>query len=147
MREHGQTQRRWLARAIAAAAVLTLPPLAVMGSCFLDAHGVETASARSDSLSPTTLALADVTVDVAFAPEALELSRDQVLNWITMSAQAVVHYYSRFPVPHVRMLLTPYQRSRRPFWHHLWWSRPIDQGLARSIHYRSDVAAGLGYDA
>jgi hypothetical protein len=36
----------------------------------------------------------------------LELSRDQVLNWITASARAVAHYYGRFPVPHVRILLT-----------------------------------------
>ncbi len=108
MRDRSQTQRRWIARAIAAAAVFTLPPLAFMGSRFLVAHAAEVTSAQSDSLSPATLTLADVTIDVAFAPGALELSRDQVLNWITASAQAVAHYYGRFPVPQVRMLLTPF---------------------------------------
>src|SRR5215813_6031514 len=107
MRGRSQTQRRWTARAIAAAVVFTLPPLAFRGSRFLDADAGKATAAQSPSLSPARLTLAEGTIDVAFTPGALELSRDQVLHWITASAQAVAHYYGRFPVPHVRILLTP----------------------------------------
>ena len=99
--------RRWVASVIAAADILIRPlsvsetagsPLAAM------AKPVDT---PTDSLSPAQLTVENVTLDVTFSPGTLDLSRPQVLEWITGSAQGVAHYYGRFPVPHVRILLTP----------------------------------------
>jgi hypothetical protein len=99
--------RRWVASAIAAAGILisllSLPrtadwPLAAVA---------KPADTPADDLSPAQLTGENVTIDVTFSPGTLDLSRAQVLEWITESAQGVARYYGRFPVPHVRVLLTP----------------------------------------
>ena len=109
MRERRQARRRWIAPTVAVAVVLTLLQLAFTTKRFHLAYSPKTAFAQSDSLSPATLTLENATIDIAFAPGALELSRDQVLKWITASAQAVASYYGQFPVPHVRLLLIPFR--------------------------------------
>ena len=108
MRDRRHLPRCWISPAVAVTAVLALLPPAFITSRFCMADSAETASAQFDSISPTTLTLANATIDIAFAPGALELSRDRVLQWITASAQAVISYYGQFPVPRVRLLLTPF---------------------------------------
>lgn len=93
MNTRPHTLNRRMAFAVAVAGVLTL---------LLLVHSAEVTSEQFNRLSPTTLALANVTIDIAFAPGALVLSQDQVAQWVTTSAQAVVAYYGQFPVPHVR---------------------------------------------
>lgn len=85
------------------AASLTLLPLS---------SRAEAASEQAQPLFPTTITLANVTIDVAFAPGALALSREQVSRWVTASAQAVIAYYGQFPVPRVRLLLMPFAGDR-----------------------------------
>lgn len=58
-------------------------------------------------LAPVQLQVANVTIDVSFASGTLTTPREALLQWITTSAQAVAHYYGRFPVPRLRLLLTP----------------------------------------
>jgi hypothetical protein len=48
------------------------------------------------------------TIEVAFAPGPLDLSREALLDWVAASARAVTAYYGRFPVPRVRVLLIPF---------------------------------------
>ena len=109
MRDRRQARRRWIAPAVAVAAVFMLLPLVFTAKRFHFSHSAELRSAQSNSLSPARLTLANATIDIAFAPGALELSRDHVLKWITASAQAVAYYYGQFPVPHVRLLLIPFR--------------------------------------
>ena len=53
------------------------------------------------------LQVANVTIAVEIAPGRLTLSRDQVLAWISEAARAVVHYYGRFPVSQLQILVFP----------------------------------------
>lgn len=62
---------------------------------------------QADRLSSAQLTIAGSTIDVTFAPGQLTLSRTQVLHWTTASAYAVANYYGHFPVPRLRVLLTP----------------------------------------
>ncbi len=109
MSDQGKKKRGGNVRVIAIAGASMLLQALFTREGFLIAHAGETSSSQSESLSPATLTLANATIDIAFAPGTLELSRDQVLNWITASAQAVGSYYGRFPVRHVRLLLTPFR--------------------------------------
>lgn len=108
MRGRRRTRKRWLALAVARAVVLVFLPLVLTAKHLHFSHNFETAFAQSNNLSPATLTLANATIDIAFASGALELSHDQVLQWVTASAQAVTSYYGQFPVPHVSLLLTPF---------------------------------------
>ncbi|HXG17519.1 MAG TPA: hypothetical protein VNN62_00395 [Methylomirabilota bacterium] len=104
-----QTRKRWNVLAVAAVVLLAFLPLVFTTKHLHFSHTTETAFAQSNSLSPATLTLANATIDIAFAPGALELSRDHVLKWTMASAQAVASYYGQFPVPHVRLFLTPFK--------------------------------------
>lgn len=97
-----------VALAVAMAVVLAFLPLVFTAKHLYFPHSAAAASAQSNSLSPATLTLANATIDIAFASGALELSQDQVLQWVTASAQAVISYYGEFPVPRVRLLLRPF---------------------------------------
>src|SRR5262245_57334134 len=98
--------RRWVASVIAAADIL-ISPLSVSGTAGSPlAAMAKPADTATDNFSPAQLTVENVTLDVTFSPGTLDLSRPQVLDWITGSAQGVARYYSRFPVPHVRVLLT-----------------------------------------
>ncbi len=46
-------------------------------------------------------------IQIDFAPGSLEISREQVVNWIDTAARAVSEYYGRFPVPRDRVLVIP----------------------------------------
>src|SRR5262245_19509557 len=99
--------RSWVASVIAAAGILIGPPPVPGTAGSPLAAMAKPADTPTDSLSPAQLTVENVTLDVTFSPGTLDLSRPQVLEWITGSAQGVAHYYGRFPVPHVRILLTP----------------------------------------
>jgi hypothetical protein len=64
----------------------------------------------TDSVAPgesTQLTVANATIDVVFAPGAFVLPRTTLLQWVTTSAQAVAHYYGRFPISRLRLTLIP----------------------------------------
>ncbi len=60
---------------------------------------------------PAQLQVANVSIEVTFAAGKLQTPRERLLQWITTSAQAVTHYYGRFPVPRLWVLLTPEAKS------------------------------------
>jgi hypothetical protein len=47
------------------------------------------------------------TLQVDFAPGALDLPAPQILQWVQNAAAAVATYYGRFPVPRDRVLIVP----------------------------------------
>jgi hypothetical protein len=64
----------------------------------------------TDSTPPaasTQLTVGNATINVSFAPGKPKLSHQMILQWVTTSAQAVAHYYQRFPVSRLRLTLTP----------------------------------------
>jgi len=42
-------------------------------------------------------------IDVTLPEEKLKVSRQDLMNWIKSAADAVSHYYGRFPVPHLTL--------------------------------------------
>ncbi len=65
------------------------------------------AGQSTEQLSSAQLQVENVSIEVTFAPGKLQTPREYLLQWISNSAQAVAHYYGRFPVPRLRLLLTP----------------------------------------
>jgi len=98
--------RRWIVSAIIVAGILTNSGSGLETDYFLPAVAEEQIDISGDNLSPARLMVANVTIDLTFSSGTLEVSRAQVLEWVTTSAQGVVRYYGRFPVSHVRLLLT-----------------------------------------
>ena len=60
-----------------------------------------------DRLPQTEIKVAGSSLHVGFAPGTLALSNAQVIAWIKHSADVVAHYYARFPVASVRILIVP----------------------------------------
>ena len=65
-----------------------------------------------DRLPKSDLEIAGGTIKVAFAPGDIALPKEQVLDWVRMSAKAVSTYYGRFPVSSLRLLLVPVDGAR-----------------------------------
>jgi len=65
-----------------------------------------------ERLPQTDLDVPGGVIHVAFAPGAIALPADKVLNWIRMSATAVVTYYGRFPVAELKLLIVPVDGTR-----------------------------------
>jgi len=63
--------------------------------------------ADDGQLAPATLQVAGARIDITFARGKLGLGRQQILDWITASAQAIGNYYGCFPVPRMSMLIQP----------------------------------------
>lgn len=60
-----------------------------------------------DKLKHTILKVENTTLKIGFAPGKLDLSNQQILNWITNSAEVVAKYYGQFPVDNARVLIVP----------------------------------------
>lgn len=60
-----------------------------------------------DKLKHTILKVENATLKIGFAPGKLDLSNQQILNWITNSAEVVAKYYGQFPVNSARVLIVP----------------------------------------
>src|SRR5215475_14335213 len=73
--------------------------LAVLISLSLRQH------ARADERDPdaVTLHVTGATIDVSLPDETMKLKRQDLLNWVKASANAVSTYYGRFPVPHLTL--------------------------------------------
>jgi hypothetical protein len=57
--------------------------------------------------STQTVRIGGATLQIDFAPGALDLTPAQILPWIQRAAQAVTVYYGRFPVLRARILIVP----------------------------------------
>src|SRR5215510_13880104 len=87
---------------VVAMVILLLQPVLIPS-----AGAAESKKNSPESLAPTKLTVENVTLNVSFAPGALDLSQSAVLDWVATSARAVARYYGQFPVPYLRLLLTP----------------------------------------
>ncbi len=63
--------------------------------------------AEFDRLAQTRMPVPGGEIVVAFAPGALALPRERVLEWIRSAATAVATYYGRFPASPTRLLVVP----------------------------------------
>ena len=62
---------------------------------------------NSSVLSPASLRIGASTIDVAFSPGDLDLSRDRILAWVSKAARAVALYYGQFPVTRAQVRVHP----------------------------------------
>lgn len=58
-------------------------------------------------LAQTDVKVPGAVLKVAFAPGAMALRKQVVLDWIALSAEAVATYYGRFPVREAKLLIVP----------------------------------------
>lgn len=98
-------------RAIFATAALALCAISVIASAQDAGDGLLRrggfpygAFERADRIA---LRMGGGSLEVAFAPGALDLPRGEILAWVEESARAVVLYYGRLPDPHARVLIVP----------------------------------------
>ena len=61
----------------------------------------------SGAQAATRVAIPGGEIQVEFARESAGPDRAMVLAWVRSSAQAVETYYGRFPVAHLRIVVTP----------------------------------------
>src|SRR5271170_2512235 len=59
------------------------------------------------AVSSRSLEIGGATIQVDFAFGTLALDTTSILSWIQDAANAVSHYYGRFPVHRVRILIVP----------------------------------------
>ena len=88
--------------------------LRVFSTFFLFCIALTFAEDSSQGNSPAQLRVANVAITVDIAPGKLTLSREQVLQWISEAARSVVHYYGRFPVSRLHILVTPVRGKGAP---------------------------------
>lgn len=62
---------------------------------------------RSPVASTQSFTIGGSTIQVDFAPGALDLPASDILQWVKNAATAVATYYGRFPVPRDRVLIVP----------------------------------------
>jgi hypothetical protein len=60
-----------------------------------------------DRLPATPIHVGGGTLNVAFAPDGIDLPRDAIMDWLTTSAKAVTVYFGKFPVASARVLVVP----------------------------------------
>lgn len=60
-----------------------------------------------DELPLSDVSVPGGTIQVAFAPGPLDLSKERILTWVSASADTVARYYGRFPVKLARLLVIP----------------------------------------
>ncbi|MBL8152006.1 MAG: hypothetical protein JNN15_18960 [Blastocatellia bacterium] len=64
-------------------------------------------SANSQYVSSHRISLTGSQIEVKFAPGQLDLSEEEILDWIKLSSQAVELYYGTFPVKQVTIVVKP----------------------------------------
>jgi hypothetical protein len=72
--------------------------------------------AAADALASTQLKIGGATIDVSFAPGALDLPQSAILGWISRAAEAVSGYYGRFPLHSFRIRVFP-EEGRKGVFH------------------------------
>ncbi|HEX3758743.1 MAG TPA: hypothetical protein VHW23_08545 [Kofleriaceae bacterium] len=61
----------------------------------------------SAAAAPATLTIGGGAIEVAIEDGPLDVSRDQLLAWITTAARGVTAYFGKFPVAHYRLVIEP----------------------------------------
>lgn len=81
-----------------------------MFAMLLSFMAVNSQAASDSSMAawqPAQLQEGGARLDVTFDAGMTQLSRRRVLQWVQTSARAVSHYYGKFPVPEVRIVIEP----------------------------------------
>jgi hypothetical protein len=78
----------------------------------------------STNLSPTTIKIADTTVEIEFAPGHLELPVTKIIASVSAAAHAVTDYYGRFPVREAHILIVPVEDRKGVLSGTSWGTRP-----------------------
>jgi hypothetical protein len=65
--------------------------------------------AQQPDLQPMVMTVSGGKIEVTFPDGPMKLSRQELLDWVKSAADAVAHYYGRFPVPHLTLEI----RARR----------------------------------
>ena len=88
---------------------------------------ISLAQAEETSLGNTDakLTIANAVISVDIAPGKLTLSQEQVLQWISEAARAVVDYYGHFPVSTLSILITPISGKGAPSGTTFGYPRPV----------------------
>jgi hypothetical protein len=60
-----------------------------------------------DRLPTAPIHVGGGTLNVAFAPDEIDLPRSAIMAWLTTSAEAVTVYFGKFPVASARILIVP----------------------------------------
>lgn len=58
------------------------------------------------------LNISGAVIEVFFSPQQFDLPEETLLNWISVSAQAVASYYGKFPVPRLSVYIRDHEGSR-----------------------------------
>ena len=103
---------RWIASVTVAALVLlgVLPSRANAQSEFM--RGDRMPYDAFDKLAKSDIDVPGGVIHVGFAPGAIALPKDKVLDWVRTSAKAVATYYGRFPVGALKLLIVPVDGPR-----------------------------------
>jgi hypothetical protein len=80
------------------------PPMALAAAFGVVSCTGADAAPRADT---TTLSVGGATVEVDFASGHLDLSRAELMAWVSSAASAVTAYFDRFPVPRFRIVIEP----------------------------------------
>jgi len=83
--------------------VLIAAAPAALGLLVLSRPGQE----RDDAQTRFQLAAKGSKIDVEVRPGELTVSEDELKRWVQNAADAIVAYYGRFPVPHLRIQIEP----------------------------------------
>ena len=67
---------------------------------------------EASALPNATLQVHGGTIEVEFADCNFDLPRKALLDRVAQAASAVSTYYGRFPAPHYRMLIVPFEGRR-----------------------------------
>jgi hypothetical protein len=103
---------QWIASIVIAALVMpgVLPSRASAQSEFM--RGDRMPYDAFDKLAKTDLDVPGGVIHVGFAPGALALPKEKILDWVRTSARAVSTYYGRFPVTALKLLIVPVDGPR-----------------------------------
>ncbi|HEY6174880.1 MAG TPA: hypothetical protein VIX73_10565 [Kofleriaceae bacterium] len=71
------------------------------------AAGCSSTAAGAPRVASTGLTIGGGQIDVVFEPGHLDLSRAEVMAWISTAANAVTAYFGRFPVSRYRIVVEP----------------------------------------
>ncbi len=96
-------------------AVLLLLALLVLLTGFLDpvaGQALHRKAPQNEAPQNVVLRVPGGKIDVTLPEEKLKVSRQDLLNWVRSAADAVSHYYGRFPVPHLTLKVRSDASSR-----------------------------------
>jgi hypothetical protein len=103
---------QWTASIVIAALVMLGVPLSRVSAQSEFMGGDRMPYDAFDKLAKTDLDVSGGVIHVGFAPGAIALPKEKILDWVRTSARAVSTYYGRFPVTALKLLIVPVDGPR-----------------------------------